>query len=316
MSDAQARQLMRQYNWDPSPDEIFPDAGKPWTCTCMDCGTSYQKMLSHVQVGEGRCRNCIGLDISAQEATRIMLANDHEPIGPYPGSQEPWPAWCLRCRAKNRTTITTAHFSRIKYKGHRCRRCRGEKIAAALSYTDSEARSIMQGFGYEPQIDYPGSVDDPWRCIHLGTDSTSCGLTVRPTLHNILHGQGGCSTCARRGPDFAAPGYLYVVTRRGTGKVGIGGSKSHPNNDRLLNHSRQGWRKIARWDFDTLLEARSVEQVTVCWLRDRGVDWVPQEDMPYGGYTETFSLGEVEAADVVQFVTNYISRESVLFIGI
>jgi hypothetical protein len=307
--DCEARDLMREWHWEPSAGERFPGKGKPWTCTCTDCGSVYPKRLSHVQAGDGGCRNCLGMEIDPIKAAAIMLENDHEPIDSYPGSsQAPWLSWCLQCRAKGRSTITTAYFSRVKHRGHQCWSCRNEKIAEALRYTSPEASALVRKFGYAPLTDYPGKADSPWLCTHLGTESASCGLTVRIRLHSILGGQGGCSACARRGPDYAAPGYLYVIVRGMTGKIGIGGSRVRAANDRLRNHARENWVKVACWSFAVLLEAYTAEQAARSWLRSQGFDWVYEEDMPNGGYTETFSLAEVPAAKIVDFITQYMRR--------
>jgi hypothetical protein len=307
--DLEAREAMRRGGWEPSPTEPFPGKGRNWTCTCIDCGTEYSKRLSVVQDGGGGCQTCLGMVIDPDEAVAIMISHDHEPIDPYPGaSQEPWPAWCLRCRAKGCSVVTTAYFSRIKYRGHQCWSCRNERLSEVLRYTDAEASALMLKFGYKPQVDYPGSVETPWPSVHEGAEGAPCGLPVKPALHNILAGQGGCSTCAQRGPDYAAPGYLYLITRELTGKIGIGGSLVNPGNDRLRTHGRENWNIVARWDFPKLLEAHSIEQATKSWLRDRGINWVRHEDMPYGGHTETFSLSEISAVAVREFITNYMHR--------
>lgn len=308
--DSEARESMREGGWEPSPAQPFPGKGNPWTSACMDCGKEYPKRLSVVQVGGGGCRNCLEMEVDPTEAEELMLAHDHEPIGPYPGSsQAPWPAWCLRCRAHGLTKITTTYFSRIKYRGHQRWVCRNEKISEALRYTNAEAKAIMATFGYTPQEDYPGSVELPWQCVHERAEGAVCARSVRPTLHNILAGQGGCSTCAQRGPDYAAPGYLYLITRNDTGKIGIGGALVNPGNDRLRTHARGGWNLLARWNFESLLEAHSVEQATKDWLRDQGINWVREEVMPYGGHTETFSLTEISMSTVQDFVRTRLSRD-------
>lgn len=307
--DREARDLMRAGHWKPMACEPFPGKGELWTCTCMDCGSVYRKKLSHVQTGDGGCKNCLGMEVNPEVAVSLMLENDHEPIEAYPGSsQASWLCWCLKCRAKGGSTITTAYFSRVKYRGHQCWVCRNEKIAQALRYTNAEADALMRKFGYSPKTDYPGKVDIRWPCTHLGTQGAPCGRDVFPTLHSILAGQGGCSPCARRGPDYAAPGYLYVIVRKMTGKIGIGGSLVRANNDRLRNHARQNWAKVGYWSFAVLLEAYTAEQTTRSWLRSQGVDWVFAEDMPYGGYTETFSLREIPAERVIDFITQYLRR--------
>ena len=307
--DSEARDAMRQGGWEPAAAVPFPGKGKSWPCKCVDCSTEYPKRLSVVQDGGGGCRNCLGMVIDPDEAAAIMISHDHEPIDPYPGSsQKPWPAWCLRCRAKGRSVVTTAYFSRIKYRGHQCWSCRSERLSEALRYSNEEASTLMMKFGYRPTVEYPGSVEALWDCIHEGTEDIPCGRQVRPTLHNILAGQGGCSSCAQRGPDYAAPGYLYLITRNVTGKIGIGGSLVNPGNDRLRTHARENWTTVARWEFEKLLEAHSVEQAAKSWLRRSGVNWVREEDMPYGGHTETFSLTEISASSIQEFIDNYMRR--------
>jgi hypothetical protein len=93
------------------------------------------------------------------------------------------------------------------------------------------------------------------------------------------------------------------------GKIGIGGSLVQPANDRLRNHARQDWKKTASWSFTSLLEAYTVEQRARSWLRDQGISWVLGEEMPYGGYTETFALDRISAERMVAFITQHTRRD-------
>lgn len=110
-----------------------------------------------------------------------MLQADLEPLVEYPGSQKPWLSRCLRTGHVGRPT-----YSHVKARGHQCWRCRNETIGMALSFTSDQASAMMQDAGLEVLDAYPGSMK-PWRARCLGCDSP-----VRPTLHNIRSGQGGC----------------------------------------------------------------------------------------------------------------------------
>ncbi|MBV1850493.1 hypothetical protein [Catellatospora tritici] len=118
---------------------------------------------------------------------------------------------------------------------------------------------------------------------------------VRPTYHNVSHGQGGCWYCSPRS-DPNEPGIVYLVysTLHDAIKVGIMAARS----GRLDQHRRNGWMPwrdddavTGIWNLPTVLLARTVEREILSWWRDDmqippAVSW---SDMPQAGATETAS---------------------------
>lgn len=83
-------------------------------------------------------------------------------------------------------------------------------------------------------------------------------------------------------PD--APAVVYVVRHPhlGAGKVGIG----DPDGRRVREHVKRGWSVVWLSDTMTRAEARQVERALLSLPPALGV--LGSDDMPQGGWTETF----------------------------
>lgn len=95
-----------------------------------------------------------------------------------------------------------------------------------------------------------------------------------------------------RGSELSAlPHTLYIITNRELGacKVGVG---IVDRGDRLRKHTSRGWDAIKTIHFETGAEARAAERGALAALEAAGYvrGYVGPEEMPHGGYTETFEM--------------------------
>ncbi|NBF00510.1 hypothetical protein FE391_45955 [Nonomuraea sp. KC401] len=188
-------------------------------------------------------------------------------------------------------------------RGHQCWSCRSDKIAGALRLDADEALASMLEKALEPLTPYPGGTYIPWKSRCMVCETV---LDPGPMLHNIRAGRGGCSTCARRGIDPAQPGYLYLVVHDGHQvlKWGIANLEQ-----RVSQHVSQGWKQVARWDFELTRDAWAFERQIKAWVRGQGIPRALRADqMKYGGHTETALLTDISVADLKRYVESMTGR--------
>jgi hypothetical protein len=155
----------------------------------------------------------------------------------------------------------------------------------------------------EPLDAYPGNVEAAWRCRCLICDTV---LEPGPTLHNIRAGQGGCPTCAERGINPIKPGYLYLVVHNDHEalKWGIANMEQ-----RVIQHTSQGWHIVARWDFEYTRDAWAIEREVKAWIRGRGIPAaLGPEQMKYRGHTETALLSDISIEEVRDHIVGLAGR--------
>lgn len=295
---AEAAAEMQRNGWEPVED--YPGAGKPWQCTCLECGVIKKKRLSHVQKGIAvGCTNCAGRDVTDESARKLMVAAGLEPLVEFPGALRPWLSRCATCGH-----IGSPCYSKVKMRGHQCWSCRSVALSSALRLDASEATASMLDRQLEPLEPYPGSVESPWRSRCMVCDTI---LDPGPALHNIRAGRGGCPTCAERGINPAKPGYLYLVfhDEHAALKWGIANIEQ-----RLAQHLSQGWRVLARWDFALTRDAWEVERQVKTWVRGQGLPpALAADQMKYRGHTETVLIADMSFTDLRDYVTCIIGRE-------
>jgi hypothetical protein len=89
------------------------------------------------------------------------------------------------------------------------------------------------------------------------------------------------------------PSLLYLIyhEKLRAFKVGI----NNIGNSRYIAHKTNGWKIVDYWYFDSIMIARKVEKIVLSRMKDktRGKGFVSKEDMPQGGYTETFDANKI-----------------------
>ena len=269
-----AKRLMRDNGAKPLED--YKSSSAPWRCLCLTCEREITPTYDSVRSGQSACAFCSGKRIDLLDAMKLMKDKKLLPLVPYPGSGNPWPSLCITCGRETRPSL-----SNLKSGHGGCLNCAGK-------FVDPEnASELMLKAGLKPLKPYV-SRHTPWLSLCL-----NCSREVSPTYGSVSRGSG-CKFCADVGIDYTAEGYLYLITHLGMLSHKIGIANTNPRKryyNRISQHESKGWIVIKRYDFPTAEIAYNLEQRFLDWVRDvlgLGI-YLSQEEMPQGGYTETFS---------------------------
>ena len=85
-------------------------------------------------------------------------------------------------------------------------------------------------------------------------------------------------------------------------KIGI----SDVSGRRFASHRTKGWILIKYWAFSERDQARYIESLVVQTLTKRYGHYLSKEDMPQGGYTETFDASKVTRRGLIRMVNRAI----------
>jgi hypothetical protein len=286
------------------PLEPYPGRAAKWKCRCLKCGGEVAPRWGSILSNGGD--GCIKCGARARgdrqfrnedDVVSEMLAAGVKPLGPYPGSSEPWRCECLRCGK-----ISMTRYIGIQRGERGCLDCGNASSAATRTMSSEVAAQFMLDAGYEPLEPYEKS-NTPWRCIH-----TKCGNEVTPSYSTIQQGDGGCKTCAENGMDYSVPAILYLLKSDLFFSLKIGITATNSVKDRLAHHMRFGWEVESTWQVRDGFLAEEIEQSLIkYWRKVLGAPpSVLKEDMPQGGYTETASLLHVDIAETVSIVASLV----------
>lgn len=87
-------------------------------------------------------------------------------------------------------------------------------------------------------------------------------------------------------------------------KIGI----SDISGKRFASHRAKGWILIKHWTFFRRDEARAVEALVLNTLRAKYGHFLDKDDMPQGGYTETFDASKITRRGLIRIVNNAIKQ--------
>ena len=96
---------------------------------------------------------------------------------------------------------------------------------------------------------------------------------------------------------------LYSPIHRAI-KVGI----SDVSGRRFASHRTKGWILIKYWTFSRRDQARAVETLVLNTLRDKHGHFLDKDDMPQGGYTETFDASKITRKGLIRMVNRAIKE--------
>ena len=94
---------------------------------------------------------------------------------------------------------------------------------------------------------------------------------------------------------------LYSPVYRAV-KIGI----SDVSGRRFAAHRTKGWILIKYWWFSERDKARAVESLVIQTLKKKHKPFLHKEDMPQGGYTETFDASKVTRRGLIRMVNKAI----------
>jgi predicted GIY-YIG superfamily endonuclease len=85
-------------------------------------------------------------------------------------------------------------------------------------------------------------------------------------------------------------------------KIGI----SDISGKRFASHRQRGWLLVAYWHFFERDKARAVESLVIQTLNKKHKPFLSKEDMPQGGYTETFDASRISRKSLIRMVNRSI----------
>lgn len=85
-------------------------------------------------------------------------------------------------------------------------------------------------------------------------------------------------------------------------KIGI----SDISGKRFAAHRTKGWLLVAYWHFFERDKARQIESLVIETLRKKHKPFLHKEDMPQGGYTETFDASRIGKKQLIRMVNKAI----------
>ena len=85
-------------------------------------------------------------------------------------------------------------------------------------------------------------------------------------------------------------------------KIGI----SSIDGKRFASHKTKGWLLVSYWHFFERDKARAVESLVIQTLRKKHKPYLSKEDMPQGGYTETFDASRLSKKGLIRMVNKAI----------
>jgi len=100
------------------------------------------------------------------------------------------------------------------------------------------------------------------------------------------------------------PAILYILYHKEYNAIKIG--ISDITGKRFRQHRTKGWELVIGWYFQNRGEARRIESIVLQTLRDKYGHFLNKGNMPYGGYTETFSANRISKKKIVGLVNKAI----------
>ena len=162
----------------------YPGSKTNWKCKCLKCGKVVYPNYGDVNQGDGGCKYCGGTFVTSDDAEKIMINANIQPLEPYKNSGTKWKSRCLKCKK-----LINPTYNSVQQRGSGCKYC-------AKKYLDAEdAVTFMRRAQLEPLEPYPGT-QNPWRSKCL-----RCGKEVQPAYTSIQRGQRGCVYCGGKKVD-------------------------------------------------------------------------------------------------------------------
>ena len=98
--------------------------------------------------------------------------------------------------------------------------------------------------------------------------------------------------------------YILYSPRYKAIKIGI----SDISGKRFASHRTKGWILIKYWWFSERDKARAVESLVINTLTKKHGHFLNKEDMPQGGYTETFDASKITRTGLIRMINVFIKK--------
>jgi hypothetical protein len=237
------------------PLEPYKSGRTKWKCIHLECGEIVYPPYKSIKAGDYGCAKCgmkaasLKRRIPEKNAISVMLKAKLKPLEPYKSAGKKWKCKCLTCG-----NITYPTYNTVLQRGSACTTCGTIRRGIKSRTPESKALETMLKAKLKPIEPYTNT-KSKWKCKCL-----KCGAVVRPTLSDIVAGDGGCRVCAPFGINMLNPSYLYLITHANLNahKVGIGNHKK--KKDRLGRFIKEGWEAYKVWEIKTGAEALRLEK--------------------------------------------------------
>jgi ribosomal protein S27E len=265
----------------------YRSVNRPVLVRHITCGTESERSLKSIKTGAGFCKGCTKNRVLTEvEALEVLDEAGFEPIGKFVNVDTPWESRCKKCGKILTPTIHT-----LKSKGSGCAYCNGVRV------DPDDAVKLMISAGYIPLEPYRNN-KVKWKSEH-----EVCGKVVYPMYNSIQNGQGGCTDCADKYSYFETS-YFYVMEHEAFQSLKIGISNTESKDDRVIVHSKHGWKLLQRIDFENGFLAYEFEQTLLKHLRItmKIPVHLSKAEMPQSGFSETFSIETISKSSLLKLV--------------
>lgn len=291
-----------------NPLTDYPGSQKHWSSQCIHCEREVSRSYSALKDAVKKwgikigCPYCNGNRIIETDMQEILDKFGLIPKEAYTNNESPRLFECAKCGAETRQSyINIRRKLRQGALSYGCPTCSFNESGRRRAESEENAIVKFQQVG----LRMIGKYENARKSIEC--ECLRCGAITRQTLNGVNNGKT-CKFCAQRGIQHGEPAYLYLVQNQlhNSLKVGIGniGNK----NDRLKSHYKQGWELVYRWDFETGLQAESIETMVFRWLRnDLNLPMhLSKNEMPQGGWSETISADAIPLTTLIDEIRSII----------
>jgi len=180
ISEAAARKMFLSNSLKPLVPYV--NSMTPWKSQCLKCKKVVSPNYNKVRLRGHQCGYCAGTLVDPKDAVKLMNKFGFKPIVPYPGSNSPWDARCLKCKK-----VTSPTYSNVA-KGIGCKFCSKRAV------DPKDAVAAMKKRGFKTLEPFPGAVA-PWRVQCL-----TCKKKFEVPFHSLTSNRG-CKYCAGKVVD-------------------------------------------------------------------------------------------------------------------
>ena len=90
----------------------YPGSKTNWKCKCLKCGKVVYPNYGDVNQGDGGCKYCGGNFVAPEDAEKIMIYANIQPLEPYKDAGTKWKSRCLRCNK-----LITPTYNSVQQRG-------------------------------------------------------------------------------------------------------------------------------------------------------------------------------------------------------
>jgi len=160
----------------------YVDSMTPWKSRCLICKKIVSPNYNKVRLRGHQCGYCAGNLVDPKDAVARMKKSGFKTLAPYPGSNKPWKAKCIKCKK-----ITSPTYWSVAT-GKGCKYC------AKRAVDPEDAVTAMRKRGFKTLKPYPGAVE-PWlvQCL-------TCKREFESVFHS-LKTKTKCKYCSNVAVD-------------------------------------------------------------------------------------------------------------------